>query len=113
MLRMLALAVRMSIGEREDTVVEFDDADLVANVARQSRVRARIEVAYAHSVADTEARGDMFGDAGGRPCGDQSRNDLSGQQHQFASSCRSCATRASSSARVTMPRLSSTSSNAY
>ncbi len=56
MLTVLALEVRVGVGEDVDAVVAGDDPDLAARVARQARVSGRVDIASADALAHREAR---------------------------------------------------------
>ena len=55
-LRVLAEALGVAVGEDVAAVDALDRPDLAARVAREPRVRVRVEVPRAHAVADGEAR---------------------------------------------------------
>src|ERR1043165_9839813 len=56
MLRLLALEVRVGIGENEDSVVAVDYSLAASRVARQAGVTGRVQFAGTNVVADLEAR---------------------------------------------------------
>src|SRR5262249_56436626 len=55
-LRIVALIERRAVGIDVAALHALDQSDMAAHVARQPRVRRRMDVLRAHAVADLEAR---------------------------------------------------------
>src|SRR4029077_3120007 len=55
-LRLLAQALGIGVGEHEHAVVALDDAELSARVAREARMHRRVDVAGADALTNLERR---------------------------------------------------------